>query len=382
MSSEKNLKILAVGDISFKGRWDSIPTTIPFQHIIKHFEQNNFVIANLESPLVSDTVNSISGKCTLQGDLGWAKILCDCGISLVSLANNHLMDFGEQGLNNTIEALQSAGILYVGAGQDAKSACAPVFKDLSGNKLAFLARSAVEVSSLCYAGPEQPGVALLDENELVSAIKKCKETADLVIVMLHWGIEHYHYPTPQQRRLAKTLVSAGADIILGHHPHVLQGEEQIGNALVSYSSGNFLFDEFPWSYLTSDGQENKTQLTLTPANRQGMMLEVKIADNSRMTTKQIFTRISSDAIVEIDDSPARQSDYQKLCNRLHIQFYDTFWKSYSLKREWDLRLKNLYSPRMILKKIHKLRPRHFKELVVKIKRSSRISSGKSTNPYE
>ena len=382
MNKFNKYSLLTIGDISFRGRWENHPEILPFQQACNQFKQSCFVIANLESPLVPDSLAPVPGKCTLRGDIGWAKILRNCGIALVSLANNHLMDYGEQGLNTTLESLESEGILYVGAGPDAKSACAPVFKELSGYQCAFLARSAVEVSSPCYAGPGQPGVALLDKYELITAIKTCKETADFVIVMLHWGIEHYHYPTPQQRKLAKTLASAGADIILGHHPHVLQGEEQIGNALVSYSSGNFLFDEFPWTYLTSDGQERKTQSILTPENRQGMMLEISIAENNRMKTKQIFTRISSDAIVEINDSPARQGDYQTMCNRLHVPFYDTLWKIYSLKREWDLRLKDLYSPHMILKKIHKLRPRHFKELVIKIKRSSRISSGKSTNPYE
>ena len=376
------MNILTVGDISFRGRWENHPENLPFQRVRNQFEQYCFIVANLESPLVPNSFAPIAGKCTLRGDIGWAKILKSYGIALVSLANNHLMDYGEEGLRTTIESLELEGIQHVGAGRDADAARAPVIQELSGKKIAFLARSAVEVSSPCYAGTAKPGVALLDENELVTVIKGLKSRVDYVIVMLHWGIEHYHYPTSQQRRLAKVLAHAGADIILGHHPHVLQGEERVASCLISYSSGNFLFDEFPWSYLDEDGQERMTLSTLTTANREGMMLELSIENSAEIATRQIFTRITRDATVELDDSPLRKKTYQRLCDRLHMPFYDTFWKMYSLKREWDLRLKKQYAPRTVLTKIHKIRPRHFSELVMKIKRSSRISSGKSTNPYE
>jgi hypothetical protein len=301
---------------------------------------------------------------------------------LVSLANNHLMDFGEPGLASTLQALETAGISCVGAGRDAEAACAPVFKKVSGKKFAFLARSSVEVSSRCYAGPDQAGVALLDEAELSDSVAGCREKADFVVVLLHWGMEHYHYPSPRQRLIAEKLAAAGVDIVLGHHPHVLQGEQKIGTALVSYSSGNFLFDEFPWSYVAADGQERSTRLALSEANRKGMMLEISISGTGELSTRQIFSRISEDAHVCLDGSPGRHKEYRKFCDRLHLPFYDQLWKIYSLKREWDLRLKHQYSPRIFLKKIHKLRPRHFGELTEKLKRASRISSGKTTNPYE
>ena len=122
--------------------------------------------------------------------------------------------------------------------------------------------------------------------------------------------------------------------------------------------------------------------TLTNKNRQGMMLTVCISDANHITTSQIFTQISKDAVVNVDTSSDRQKQYKKLCSMLHSPFYNSFWKLYSIKREWDLRLARQLSPRNIVRKFYKIRPRHFKELVVKIRRSARVSSGKSTNPYE
>jgi poly-gamma-glutamate synthesis protein (capsule biosynthesis protein) len=382
MKEMTDISLLTVGDISFRGRWEKCPTALPFKALLPHFSSHSFVLANLESPLVLDFTTEVSGKCTLAGDVGWAKILNECGIDLVNLANNHMMDYGESGMFNTLQVLDDAGVLYVGAGRNSAEACSPVVKEISGRKFAFLGRSAVEVSSPCYAGSNNSGVAQLEEAELIDVIGKCREVADTVVVMLHWGLEHYHCPAPQQRALAKKLVAAGADILLGHHPHVLQGEEWIDRALVSYSSGNFLFDEFSWSVVLKDGQERVYQSTMTHSNRQGMMLEVTLGENSRIKTNQIFTWISSDARVTLDDSTTRKKDYVKLCKRLNKPFYASHWRLYSLKREWDLRLKKQLSPIRIIKNIHKIRPRHCKEFAVKIKRSSRVASGKSTNPYE
>ena len=372
----------AVGDISFKGHFENNVTDSICSDFFSSYRSFDLIVGNLESPLTSSSAVAVPGKCTLRGALSWAEVLKKQGISLVCLANNHLMDYGEQGLFETLAALDAAGVQYVGAGRDKEKACAPVFKDIAGRKFAFLACSSVEVSSRCYAESNQPGVAFLEEEELVASIKRFRCDVDIIVLMVHWGLEHYHYPTPQQRELARKLVAAGADIILGHHPHVLQGEEQIGKALVSYSSGNFLFDEFSWSYVAPDGSEHVYQSTLSEANRQAMMLKVTIPASGEISTNQIFTRISSEATVEIDRSPQRQAEYDKFCTRLHLPYYDHLWRLYALKREWDLRLSQQLSPGRILKKIHKIRPRHFKELMDKVRRSSRVSSGKSTNPYE
>ena len=376
------MHLLALGDISFRGRCEDKVSEAVFKNVSIFLKKADLVVANLESPLVSTDIIPITGKCTLRGSIDWAVALKKCGIDLVSLANNHMMDYGDKGLFSTIVALDQAGISYIGAGKNRQVACSPIFREVAGRKIAFLARSSVEVSSHCFAGIEQPGVAFLDENELVDSIRKCKIQADLVVVMLHWGMEHYDYPVFRQRQLAERLVSAGADILLGHHPHVLQGEERIGKALVSYSSGNFLFDEFCWSMASADGFEYTGILELTEKNRQGVMLDVCHNTEGEISTTPYFTQISDDAMVKLDNSPVRQQEYQKLCSRLGLPLYRQFWKLYSMKREWELRLSGHFSPSKIIRKFYKIRPRHFKELAVKLRRSAKVTSGKSTNPYE
>ena len=376
------MSILAVGDISFRGRRESNPDLLPFEQVRHLFNQHNLVVANLESPLVTDDAIPAEGKCTLHGSSGWADVLKECGIGLVSIANNHLMDYGVKGLKSTLQALDDAGIVHVGAGMDMGTACEPAYVKVGDKKVAFLGRSSVVVSSPCYATADRPGVAWFDEDDVLASIKQCRSQADFVVILLHWGIEHYQYPAPSQRAISAKLLSAGADLILGHHPHVVQGEERIGSSVVSYSSGNFLFDEFPWSFLAADGSERRAQATLSEKNRQGLMLEISFDKNGRTITKHQFSRIADDARVVRDETPKRDREYATLCSRLQWPGYGSWWKLYSLKKEWELRFRHQYSPAVVLRKIHKLRPRHVRELVLKLTRSSRISAGKSTNPYE
>ncbi|MCP3928431.1 MAG: CapA family protein [Bacteroidetes bacterium] len=382
MNTHSNISLIIFGDISFKGKNENKISRIFNQDIESLFAKTDFVVANLESPLITKTSIPIPGKCTLHGDMKWAAFLKKSGLHLVTLANNHMMDYGKEGLFSTIEALGRVDIDYVGAGKDIEAACQPLYKKIDGKRVAFLGRCSVEVSSQCYAGVGQPGVAFLDKDEVVQTIIQCRDKADLIVLMIHWGMEHYQYPSIQQRLLAEELVSVGADIILGHHPHVLQGEEYINGALVSYSSGNFLFDDFPWTITLEDGTVKEFQLILSEKNRQGMMLEVCIDNQNKITTKQVFTRITEDATVEINNTPARHKEYKKLCSRLHMPVFGFFWKIYSIKQEWNLRIKHQLSLGHIIRSFHKIRPRHFKELYIKFRRSSRVTSGKSTNPYE
>jgi len=379
---QHKIRLISAGDISFQGRFSDNLSENPLNDVGPFFRSADMVIANLESPFVDQSVDPVPGKCSLRGNKNWATILKQSGVGLVTLANNHMMDFGDQGLLSTIKALDDAGIIHVGAGRNRQAACSPIVIELSGKKMAFFGRSSVEVSSKCYAEDQSPGVAYLHEDELLDSIKEHRTTVDLIVVMLHWGIENYSYPSPSQRILAKKIIEAGADIILGHHPHVIQGEESIGNSLVSYSSGNFFFDEFVWSGLRSDGSETLYKLMLSRQNREGMMLHIDIHEDNGIKTRQTYTRINEDATISIDLDTKRAKRYQSLCKKLHFASYDFLWKVYSLKREWDLRFRNDMAFGKIIKKFYKIRPRHFKEFALKIRRSTRISKGTSTNPYE
>jgi poly-gamma-glutamate capsule biosynthesis protein CapA/YwtB (metallophosphatase superfamily) len=373
--------IAALGDISFIGRNADSPSLSVFSEVFPVFKNDDLVIANLESPLVRDGVH-ISGKCSLHGDPGWANVLKESGISILSLANNHMMDYGKVGLLSTFKSLELAGLSYVGAGRDLKEACKPSFIEVAGKRVAFLGRTSVIVTSPSYAETKKPGVAFLDIEETKEKIKTCKKQSDIVILMMHWGLEEYSYPSPKQRVLARELIDAGVDVILGSHPHVLQGVEFIKNGIVAYSLGNFLFDEFEWTINNTEIEAKKFFSPLSRENREGIILNLTWDTDRKVEVNPIFTRIDNDARVGIDSAPYRGMQFKKLNRKLNHPFYQHWWRIYAVRKEWSLRIKQKVSFGNIIRKMHKLRMRHIKELFGTFQKSAKIASGKTTNPYD
>jgi len=304
------------------------------------------------------------------------------GIGLVALANNHIMDYGIEGLSSTLDALSRAGIQAVGAGMNRHEACSPLFVDVGGRRIAFLARSSVIVSAPTYAGEEAPGVAFLDPEETISTIRSCRAQADLVILLIHWGLEEYSYPSPTQRQLARRFVDAGANAILGHHPHVLQGFESYKSAPIAYSLGNFVFDEFEWSFTSSNRPALTQRSTLSPANRQGLVATLEWNVVERPTLEVTCTTIDSDGRVRVDADPARCAAVDALSAVMHRRWYERSWPLYAMYREWRLRICGPLSFRRLATNLHRVRLRHVRDLATSLRRSARIVADKTTNPYE
>ena len=374
-------RMSVVGDISFEGPHADQPNLDCFADVGTIFHEADLVIGNLECTLTRSG-NIIPGKCTLRGSPQWAPIMRRAGIGLVSLANNHVMDYGIGGLSSTLDALSRAGIHAVGAGINRHEACSPLFVDVGGRRIAFLARSSVIVSAPTYAGDDVPGVAFLDPAETISTIRSCRSQADLVILLIHWGLEEYSYPSPTQRQLAERFVDAGANAILGHHPHVLQGFESYKSAAIAYSLGNFVFDEFEWSF-TSSGQPASTQRsTLSPANRQGLVATFEWNGVEAPTLEVTCTTIDRDGRVRVDADPARHAEVDGLSAIMHRRWYERSWPFYAMYREWRLRICDPLSFRRLATNLHRIRLRHVRDLVTSIRRSVRIVAEKTTNPYE
>ncbi|HUV86558.1 MAG TPA: CapA family protein [bacterium] len=247
---EDVFEIVAVGDMSlargvnvdlYTGRSES-----PLRFVAPLIGRARIAFGNLESPLTkrakrAPTKGPRGGSIYLKGNPDYAFILTEAGFDVLSLANNHIMDYGEQGLSDTIYYLEQEEIEHAGAGPDLAAALAPADVDVDGYVVRFLAFSGVEPREY-YAGAAKAGTASLDEGTVVSAISRAKSEANLVVVSLHWGGESMAYPSSEQKRLAHKFVDAGADVILGHHPHVIQGVESYEGAVIAYSLGNFLFD--------------------------------------------------------------------------------------------------------------------------------------------
>jgi poly-gamma-glutamate capsule biosynthesis protein CapA/YwtB (metallophosphatase superfamily) len=170
--------------------------------------------------------------------------LRQAGVDLVSMANNHAVDFGVSGLADTLAAKAGSQIPVIGIGRDADEAFAPYTSTIKGRTVAVLAATQVPdwTAATWAAGPSTPGVASAREpRRLIDAVENANESADIVVVFLHWGTERVGCPTAEQRTLAQALARAGADIIVGAHAHVLLGAGWLDRTFVDYGLGNFMW---------------------------------------------------------------------------------------------------------------------------------------------
>jgi poly-gamma-glutamate capsule biosynthesis protein CapA/YwtB (metallophosphatase superfamily) len=209
----------------------------------------DITFANLETPV--DQTKAISGYPKFNARPELLKALKKSGVTIVSIANNHALDAGSGGLARTIDNLDAAGLLFVGAGRTKAEAAEIKYVKARGLTVAFLAYTYSTNQSLRQKTPMTPGVNILapgseqDLGRAVTNVREARRRADIVVVSLHWGEEYAKVPTPWQRKVASELVEAGADVILGHHPHVLQPIESHAAkdgraALVAFSLGNFI----------------------------------------------------------------------------------------------------------------------------------------------
>ncbi|MDF2538107.1 MAG: hypothetical protein K0S76_1128 [Herbinix sp.] len=170
-------------------------------------------------------------------------ILHEMGVDIVSLANNHALDYGQDALLDTFTTLDEAGIEYVGAGENLDRAKAPIYYTLGDTKIAYVAASRVIYAMDWYATDTRPGmIGTYDPTLLIESIREASANSDYVAVFVHWGVEKNNYPEDYQRKFAKQYIDAGADIVIGCHPHVMQGIEIYKGKPIAYSLGNYWFN--------------------------------------------------------------------------------------------------------------------------------------------
>lgn len=179
---------------------------------------------------------------TFRTDPKYVKIFQDLGADIVTIANNHALDFGQDAFCDTLEALDQAGITRIGGGYNITEASAPAVRTINGQTFAIFGATRVSPSYDWYATDSQPGMfQTYDPTKLNAAIKEASLTYDHVVVFVHWGIERNETPEDYQRQLARGYIESGADLIIGCHPHVLQGFEYYNDVPIVYSLGNYLF---------------------------------------------------------------------------------------------------------------------------------------------
>ncbi|MCX7842951.1 MAG: CapA family protein [Clostridia bacterium] len=257
---EEPLTIVAVGDILL-GRGVGMRLEnqkkgyiYPFERVVGFLKEGDVVFANLEEPITAST-HSLTGigqggKYVLKNEPQAFEGIKFAGFNLLHLANNHILDYYDKGLYDTIELLEKNGIAYAGAGKNLDEARKPAIIEKKGVKIGMLAYT--DMSEVLYKGnpplrfiaeKERYGVAPRNHSYIKEDVDKLRQCVDLVIVSLHWGLEESFEVLEEQRELAHRLMDQGVDIILGHHPHQFQGIEIYNGKPIIYSMGNFIFDQ-------------------------------------------------------------------------------------------------------------------------------------------
>jgi len=232
----------------------------PFLKTADYLNKADILFGNLEGP-ISDKGKKVGSIYSFRAKPEAIDSLKFAGFDILSVANNHIFDYGKIAMEDTFSKLREAKIDFVGGGFTEIEAYSPIIKEIKETKIAFLAYTSLG-TSYWGARNDESGIAWLEKERMEKEIKEAKNQADLVIVSIHYGEEYFSKPTQFQISISQTAVDAGANLVIGHHPHVVQEIEKYKNGYIAYSLGNFVFDQ---------GFSEKTM--------RGLMLKVLIEDS-------------------------------------------------------------------------------------------------------
>ena len=267
-----------------------------------------------------------SDEYLVSGEPESLDLLSMLGIHLVSQANNHSLDYGAESLLVTQEHLHSRGVLFVGAGPRLGIARDPIVIERDGLLVGFLAYSSCHpwVGST-PAADDVAGVAPADPLLMEEDVRRLRKRADCVVVSLHWGKENVHYPPPENVDLGHRIIDWGGHIVLGHHPHVVQGIESYDGGIICYSLGNFLYPDYP-----------EQGLRFTAKQRESLLVRFSIGRGTVDVERVVPLVMSQQGIVTPLPSPDRErllSELGEYSDAVSRDDYEKFWRSEVRKHE-------------------------------------------------
>lgn len=267
---EKDIKMIFVGDIMLSRHIGNLMVKMgdwryPFFEIGDYIRNADLTFANLEGP-ISDRGTKIGSIYSFRADPRSVAGLVYSGIDVVSVANNHIWDYGPEAFSDTLKILSDNGISYIGGGHSFDEAHSPVIKEINGTKIAFLGYTNLLPRALASKDAKS-AVAFPDRDQMIADIAKAKGMADIVIVSFHWGDEYKTHSNSFQEGLGHAAIDAGANFVVGHHPHVAEEIEEYNGGYIAYSLGNFVFDQ-------NFSEETKTGLLLNVTIRDKKIVEV------------------------------------------------------------------------------------------------------------
>jgi hypothetical protein len=271
------LRLAAIGDVAVVGaarrRVRAHGPDASFAASAPTLRAADLGFANLEMPVAEPGWLRPGCSPEFRNDPEVPGALARAGVRVVSLANNHMMDAGPRGLARTREACAAAGLATVGAGGDLDEARRPARLTVSGVRVVVLGYAS---GTRDAAGPAQPGVAPLDPAIVRADLTRWRPEADVLVVSAHWGSMYVDYPPPRVLELAGVMADAGADLVIGHHPHVTQGARRFGRTLVLFSLGDACLDPRAGDVearVASEVRRHSAVFTVSIAHRSGLEAE-------------------------------------------------------------------------------------------------------------
>lgn len=270
------------------------------------FKQSDLVVVNLESPFTYSSKN-FKKAVPLKANPAYARILKVNNVNAVALANNHIMDYGPQGLTDTLKTLDKYNITHIGAGENLQDALQPAYFTINGKTVAIInfmdltTFQEFSKSELPPATDNSPGFAPANWKLVKNSINTAKNHADIVIVFFHYGNEYSFTPTKYQTELSRECIDEGADIVVGSHPHVPQSIEYYKGKLIFYSLGNCVFDQK--NPITKDSMV--VQMQIVNGNTDVTVIPIHISNSSPKIMSnphatKFLNRINSESNVKMN----------------------------------------------------------------------------------
>jgi len=330
----------------------------PFESLKEHFIDSDIVVVNLEGPLFRGGEQMKEATALLENPPEIINYFIDFPRTVLVLGNNHILDHGVEGFQKTIDFLNQNKIFFVGAGLNEEAANKEIIFHIENTSIAFLALTGDDeyVNSVIASG-DNPGCASYQNvSSVTDKIKHLRKSVDVICVIMHWGYEYFQFPSPHQRDMAHSFIDAGAGLIIGHHPHVIQGIEVYKNTPIAYSLGNFFMSEFRHTHGRLSREDKLT--------REFMILHVGIDDQRKISYQATGGKRDKQYRFQkyrVREQDKFQNKINKLSSPLYSDNYDQFWKKYNKRRRIELEFINLNSA---IKKTFGLRRQDVKHLSI------------------
>lgn len=357
------MRVALLGDIALFGH---CTTSEYFQKVSDYLSGFDYVVGNLETPFSGKKKTHGAKSAYISADPSLAPLLNVLHLKAVSLANNHMFDYGREGYELTKKLLNESGIEWFGT--EGKE----LTLEKDENKLAFAGYCCYSTNPLQCLNNGKYGVNAYNLLTTEKFIAKSIENGFLPIVAVHAGLEHVNYPSLDHIRAARKMADRGAYVYYGHHPHVIQGLECHNGALIAHSLGNFCFDD-----VYTSASKDKPLIELTENNRTGMVLELTVEKSVITGWKEQIIHIGAEGI-ELSETPLEIQDYN-----LSLEGCENDTEEYNKRRISILnkRADDRKSSRDLKWYLRRLRPRYVR-LILDMRKNNRLYIDNVKNSYE